>query len=63
MALARLGLGEADLGELRVGIDDARDDAGVRVGLQPEQRIPDDDAGMEIGEVGEAGPPITSPMA
>ena len=25
MALARLGLGEADLGELRVGIGDARD--------------------------------------
>ena len=53
IALARLGLGQADLGKLGVGIDDARDDAGAGVGLQPEQRVPDDDAGVIIGEVGE----------
>ena len=54
MALARFGFRQSDLGKFGVGIDHARNVAGARVRPQPEQRIPDDETGLVIGEMGEA---------
>ena len=53
---ARLVLGEADMGELGVGEGHARDQVVVGLRRQPEQRVPDDKAGVIVGGVGELRP-------
>ena len=55
-ALARLGLGQADMGELGIGEGHPRDDVLVHLHGQAKQRVPDDEAGMIVGEVGELPP-------
>src|SRR6266851_6842672 len=56
MRLERLGLGHADLGELRVGIGDPGQGAIIDLGRQAEQRVANDDAGVVAGDVRELRP-------
>ena len=48
-----LGLGQAHVGELGVGVGDPRNRAVVGLGRQTEQRVADDDAGVIAGDVRE----------
>ncbi len=56
VALAGGFLGEADIGEFRVGIGDPGDMPGIDLGRQAEQRAADDDAGVVVGDVRELQP-------
>ena len=62
--MTRLGLGQPDMGELRIGEGHPRDDVAVLPGRQAEQQRPDDEAGMIAGDMGEsAARRPTSPIA
>ena len=50
---ARLFLGQTDLRQFGIGIHHPRNMHGAHIGLQPEQRVLDHDAGVIVGEVGE----------
>ena len=53
LALTSLGLGEPDLGQLGIGEGHTRNDVIVHRHAQPKQRVPNDEAGMVIGDMGE----------
>src|SRR5262249_56211755 len=52
-ARSRLGLGQADMGELGVGESHARDDVRVHLHRQAKQRVPDDETSVIVGEMRE----------
>src|SRR5262249_40103735 len=56
-APTRLRLREADMGEFRVGEGHARDHVVVRLHPQAEQRVPQHQASVVVGEVGELPAP------
>ena len=53
LALARLRLGQAGLRQLGIGVGHPRDCVVVHLDRQAEQRVPDHQAGVIIGGVGE----------
>src|SRR5215831_7978580 len=55
-ARSRLRLGQADMGELGVGEGHPRHEILVHLDGQAKQRVPDDEPGMVIGEMGELPP-------
>jgi hypothetical protein len=56
VGLARLGFGQADMGKFRIGVGDSGQCRIIHLGRQAKQNVPDHDASVVAGDVGELRP-------